>query len=62
MNYLNAIDTERTLLQARRIEVQLQGIQAVSTVNLIRSLGGGWGDMQIPAQGATDTGTEVTRK
>lgn len=62
VNYLNAIDTERTLLQARRIEVQLQGIQVVSTVNLIRSLGGGWGDMQRPAQGAADTGTEVTRK
>jgi len=25
--------------------VQLQGVQAASTVNLIRALGGGWGDV-----------------
>jgi multidrug efflux system outer membrane protein len=40
--YLDVIDTERTLLQARRAAVQLEGARAVSTVNLIRALGGGW--------------------
>lgn len=45
VNYLDVIDAERTVLQARRAAVQLQGVQAASTVNLIRALGGGWGDV-----------------
>ncbi|CAD6517523.1 efflux transporter outer membrane subunit [Paraburkholderia metrosideri] len=45
VNYLDVIDAERTVLQARRSAVQLQGVQAASTVNLIRALGGGWGDV-----------------
>jgi outer membrane protein, multidrug efflux system len=44
VNYLDVIDAERTVLQSQRSSVQLQGAQAVSTVNLIRALGGGWGD------------------
>jgi multidrug efflux system outer membrane protein len=50
VNYLDVIDAERTVLQARRSAVQLQGVQAASTVNLIRALGGGWGD--VPPQPA----------
>jgi multidrug efflux system outer membrane protein len=45
------IDAERTVLQSQRAAVQLAGVQATSTVNLIRALGGGWGDM--PAVSAT---------
>ena len=41
--YLDLIDAQRTVLQSRLAAVQLTGIQAVSTVNLIRALGGGWG-------------------
>ncbi|AQH00934.1 RND transporter [Burkholderia sp. KK1] len=44
VNYLDVIDAERTVLQTQRSSVQLQGAQAISTVNLIRALGGGWGD------------------
>lgn len=44
VNYLDVIDAARTVLQTQRASVQLQGAQAVSTVNLIRALGGGWGD------------------
>lgn len=47
VNYLSVTDSERTLLQARRAAVQLEGARAVSTVNLIRALGGGWGDMPV---------------
>jgi multidrug efflux system outer membrane protein len=50
VNYLDVIDAERTVLQSRRAAVQLQGVQAAATVNLIRALGGGWGD----AMPATD--------
>jgi len=53
--YLDVIDNERTLLQSRLASVQLQGAQAVSTVNLIRALGGGWGDMPVAAANATDS-------
>ncbi|VXC76810.1 RND efflux system, outer membrane lipoprotein, NodT family [Burkholderia sp. 8Y] len=44
VNYLDVIDAERTVLQSQRGAVQLAGAQAVSTVNLVRALGGGWGD------------------
>ncbi|MFJ3483864.1 efflux transporter outer membrane subunit [Pseudomonas sp. NPDC090202] len=43
VDYLDVIDAERTVLNTRRTAVQLQGLQAASTVNLIRALGGGWG-------------------
>jgi multidrug efflux system outer membrane protein len=42
VNYLEVIDAERAVLQSRRAEVQLAGLQAVAAVNLIRALGGGW--------------------
>ena len=44
VNYLDVIDAERTVLQSQRAALQLSGAAAVSTVNLIRALGGGWGD------------------
>lgn len=51
VNYLDVIDAQRTVLQARREAIRLQGVQAASTVNLIRALGGGWGDVvPQPAQ------------
>jgi multidrug efflux system outer membrane protein len=45
VDYQSVIETERTVLAARRLAVQLEGARAVSTVNLIRALGGGWGDV-----------------
>ena len=46
MAYLNVIDSERSVLVSQLQASQLQGLQAVATVNLIRALGGGWGDMK----------------
>ena len=46
VNYLDVLDSQRTTLQAPRQASQLAGSQAVATVNLIRALGGGWGDMR----------------
>jgi multidrug efflux system outer membrane protein len=43
LTYLDVIDAQRTVLQAQRTAVELTGVQAVATVNLIRALGGGWG-------------------
>ena len=46
VNYLDVLDSQRTVLSAQRQASQLAGSQAVATVNLIRALGGGWGDMK----------------
>jgi multidrug efflux system outer membrane protein len=48
VNYLDVIDAQRTVLQARRAAIRLQGVQAASTVNLIRALGGGWDHVEPP--------------
>lgn len=45
VSYLDVIDADRTVLQAQRSAVQLEGQRAVATVNLIRALGGGWGPL-----------------
>jgi multidrug efflux system outer membrane protein len=42
VNFLDVIDADRTVLQSQRAAAQLAGLRAVSTVNLIRALGGGW--------------------
>lgn len=40
--YLEVVDAARSQLDARRAQVQLKGVQAESTVLLIKALGGGW--------------------
>lgn len=42
--YLDVIDAQRQVLQSQLQLSHLAGTQAVATVNLIRALGGGWGD------------------
>ncbi|TGT17307.1 hypothetical protein EN817_31995, partial [Mesorhizobium sp. M3A.F.Ca.ET.174.01.1.1] len=49
VSYLDVIDGERQVLSTQLQASHLQGTQAVATVNLIRALGGGWGD--APASG-----------
>ncbi|MDO8439133.1 MAG: efflux transporter outer membrane subunit [Telluria sp.] len=41
-SYLDLLDAQRNLAAAERSAVQLRGDRAVTTVALIRSLGGGW--------------------
>jgi multidrug efflux system outer membrane protein len=48
--YLELLDTQRNLATVERNAVQLRGDRAVTTVALIRALGGGW-----TAQGASGT-------
>jgi len=49
------IDSERTVLQSQLTAVQLAGVQATAAVNLIRALGGGWGDLPAaPAAPSAD--------
>jgi multidrug efflux system outer membrane protein len=41
-SYLDVIDAQRGVLAIRRLETQIAGARATSTVALIRALGGGW--------------------
>jgi multidrug efflux system outer membrane protein len=58
VSYLDVIDGERQVLLSQLQASHLAGTQAVSTVNLIRALGGGWGDVQ--AVGATSAPAVAT--
>jgi len=42
-SYLDLLDAQRNLTTVERTAVQLRGSRAVTTVALIRALGGGWG-------------------
>jgi outer membrane protein, multidrug efflux system len=41
-SYLDVIDAQRGVLSIRRLDTQIAGARATSTVALIRALGGGW--------------------
>lgn len=67
VSYLNVIDSERSVLVSQLQASQLQGVQAVATVNLIRALGGGWGDdtktgSASPEQGSTQDAQQVAKR
>jgi multidrug efflux system outer membrane protein len=42
VGHLNVIDADRSVLQQRRVAIQLTAEQAGATVNLIRAIGGSW--------------------
>ena len=42
-SYLELLDAQRNLAAVERAAVQLRGSRAVTTVALIRALGGSWG-------------------
>ncbi|HZC22508.1 MAG TPA: TolC family protein, partial [Candidatus Binatia bacterium] len=46
-NYLDVITAQTTLLSSQRLEMQLLGQQMVSSVYLVKALGGGWDASQI---------------
>jgi outer membrane protein, multidrug efflux system len=49
-SYLDVITAQTTLLTSERLETQLLGQQMVSSVYLVKALGGGWDDSQIKDQ------------
>jgi multidrug efflux system outer membrane protein len=49
-NYLDVITAQTTLLSSERLETQLLGQQMVSSVYLVKALGGGWDQSQIKDQ------------
>ncbi len=49
-DYLNVITAQTTLLTSERLETQLLGQQMVSSVYLVKALGGGWDSSEIKDQ------------
>ena len=49
-SYLDVINAQTTLLASERLETQLLGQQMVSSVYLVKALGGGWDASQIKDQ------------
>jgi len=43
------VDSDRTKLQTQREAAQILGQRLVSSVQLIKALGGGWGDSALRA-------------
>jgi outer membrane protein TolC len=48
--YLDVITAQTTLLTSQRLETQLLGQQMVSSVFLVKALGGGWQASQISGE------------
>jgi multidrug efflux system outer membrane protein len=46
VNHLEVIDAERTVLSTQRAATQIERERVRATVELIRALGGGWGEPQ----------------
>lgn len=40
--YLDVLDAERTLIDVQRLDTQIKGARATTSVALVRALGGGW--------------------
>jgi multidrug efflux system outer membrane protein len=53
-SFLEVIEAQRTLLVSQRLDVQVQGARAITTVALVRALGGGW---DAPPRAAGETAT-----
>ncbi len=60
--YLEVIEAERTELTARRSLVQLRGQQLITTVQLIKALGGGWDGVTTPQPTTTLTPATTSLK
>jgi len=50
VSYFEVVDAERTALQSERTATQIRGQRLVTSVFLIKSLGGGWADSAIQSK------------
>jgi multidrug efflux system outer membrane protein len=48
VSYLEVVESERTALDAERESARLTGRRLVTSVQLIKALGGGWADSSLP--------------
>ena len=50
LSYLNVMTAQTTMLSNQQTAVSLQGEQLLSSVFLIKALGGGWNETLIPTK------------
>jgi len=60
VSYLEVVDASRDALQTERANAQLAGQRLITTVHLIRALGGGWRDDL--RQASLSTGPSISRR
>jgi multidrug efflux system outer membrane protein len=60
-SFIDVIDAQRTLLTVQRLETQIRGARAVTTVLLVRALGGGWDEASGVADAAPPRETAAQR-
>jgi multidrug efflux system outer membrane protein len=58
-SYLELLDAQRNLATVQRNAVQLRGERAITTVALIRALGGGWDAPQAAVAQAAPVGAQL---
>ena len=49
VNYLDVITAEENLLEAQRLATQILGQRLVTSVSLVKALGGGWDSSSLQA-------------
>ena len=62
VNYLEVVDADRTKLQVQRGAVQILGQRLVTSVLLVKALGGGWEDSSLSASTKSHTIPIATSK
>jgi multidrug efflux system outer membrane protein len=55
VSYLEVVESERTALTAERESARIAGQRLVTTVQLIKALGGGWADSSLPKLAANNS-------
>jgi len=66
VGYIDVLTAQTTLLANKRVAVEISGQRMVSTVVLVKALGGGWLGVATappdkPNAPSTETGTQTTR-
>ena len=61
-NYLDVINAQTTLLSSQRLKTQLTGQQMVSSVYLVKALGGGWDATQIQNEQVHPRGGQILQQ
>jgi outer membrane protein TolC len=61
-NYLDVITAETTLLSSERLQTQLLGQQMVSSVYLVKALGGGWDASEIKNEQVHSTPGQILQQ
>ncbi len=61
-NYLDVITAETTLLSSERLQTQLLGEQMVSSVYLVKAMGGGWDTSEIKSEQVHPTPGQILQQ